>query len=104
MRIGITMEDSGLMFEILRHGNGAKREDVVEREGSVVLFVSEVSSDQLLTLASANYLSSQPELPATKQLPCVPPLSAIIVVSARQHAPASPHTVAAPPSGRLDAA
>ena len=54
------------------HGNGVKREDVVEREGSVVLFVSEVNSDQLLTLASANYLSSQPELPATKQLPCAP--------------------------------
>ena len=57
------------LFEILRHGNGVKREDVVEREGSVVLFVNEVSSDQLLTVGSANYLSSQPELPATKQLP-----------------------------------
>ena len=69
------------MFEILRHGNGVKREDVVEREGSVVLFCNEVNSDQLLTVGSANYLSSQPELPATKQLPCAPPLSAIIVVS-----------------------
>ena len=86
------------------HGNGVKREDVVEREGSVVLFVTEVNSDQLLTVGSANYLSSQPELPATKQLPCAPPLSVLIVVYTRQHTAASPHTVAAPPSGRLDAA
>ena len=64
-----------MLFEILMHGNGVKREDVVEREGSVVLFCNEVNSDQLLTVGSANYLSSQPELPATKQLPCAPPLS-----------------------------
>ena len=81
------------------------REKMSLRErGALYCFVNEVNSDQLLTVGSANYLSSQPELPATKQLPCVPLLSAIIVVYTRQHTAASPHTVAAPPSGRLDAA
>ena len=32
--------NSATVFEILKHGNGVKREDVVEREGSVVLFVT----------------------------------------------------------------